>query len=231
MFSRQQTFRFSGRARRLLGLVLLLSVFASFIPLPIAPVQISVEKDRSEPFPCQDRPCGCRSAQQCWKKCCCFTNEQKLAWTRRNHIPAPRIVLEQIAREKRDTSLVHTTKCTAAGSVCRLSCCERPSSDDETQADASAPAGTSQNSSRYVLGLFVQQCHGGGLSWNSLPWSLLPPLVELPAWPLMVVAAPSFVRTLPAEVYDSPPVPPPRCVGSKLLSSESAVKVFRLMKC
>ena len=39
-------------------------------------------KDQSVPFPCQNRPCGCRSADSCLKKCCCFTAAQKVAWAK-----------------------------------------------------------------------------------------------------------------------------------------------------
>lgn len=69
------------RARRLTGLLLLLSMCASLFPLPL-PVRSPSGKDRSLPFPCQDRPCGCMSAAQCWRKCCCFTDQEKLAWAR-----------------------------------------------------------------------------------------------------------------------------------------------------
>lgn len=42
------------------------------------------------PFPCQSRPCGCLSAEQCWKgDCCCFTLEEKLAWAEANGVEPP----------------------------------------------------------------------------------------------------------------------------------------------
>lgn len=38
--------------------------------------------DGKLPFPCQNRPCGCRSASNCLKKCCCFRPSQNSATAR-----------------------------------------------------------------------------------------------------------------------------------------------------
>ncbi|MEX0713562.1 MAG: hypothetical protein WD278_14490, partial [Pirellulales bacterium] len=51
------------------------------VPLPGAPA-----KDRSRPFPCMDRRCGCHSAGECRESCCCFSDEEKLAWARRHQV-------------------------------------------------------------------------------------------------------------------------------------------------
>jgi hypothetical protein len=54
------------------------------VPLPAA-----TAKDVSAPFPCQDHPCGCRTAEQCWTNCCCFTPEQRWAWARQRAVRPP----------------------------------------------------------------------------------------------------------------------------------------------
>lgn len=56
-------------------------------------------KDLSKPFPCMHRACGCRSAEQCWRGCCCFSNRQKLAWARENKVTPPDYVAAAAARE------------------------------------------------------------------------------------------------------------------------------------
>ena len=90
--------------RGLVSLSVLLGVCAMLFPLPIAPLpQNSPEKDSSEPFPCQNRPCGCRSADQCWKKCCCFNNAQKVAWAKANNVKVPEIVLVAVKKENEAT--------------------------------------------------------------------------------------------------------------------------------
>jgi hypothetical protein len=94
--------------RGLISLSVVMVVCALMLPLPVSPwTQDSAEKDTSEPFPCQNRPCGCRSAMQCWKKCCCFNNTQKIAWAKANNVLVPAFVLaaretEKTAEESKD---------------------------------------------------------------------------------------------------------------------------------
>lgn len=73
------------------GLVLLGYVLSALgIPIPVRATPAT-----SQPFPCQHRACGCRTAQQCWEKCCCFTHEQKLAWARQHGVEPPAIARQQ----------------------------------------------------------------------------------------------------------------------------------------
>lgn len=90
-----------GTMRRLLSLVVTLGICAMVLPLPVTMLQQEpAEKESSEPFPCQNRPCGCRSAEQCWKKCCCFSNTQKIAWAKSNGVKVPDYVLAAAVKEK-----------------------------------------------------------------------------------------------------------------------------------
>ena len=41
-------------------------LFRLFARRPPIPVPAAVHKDASQPFPCQNHPCGCRTAEQCW---------------------------------------------------------------------------------------------------------------------------------------------------------------------
>lgn len=41
------------------------------------------------PFPCQGHRCGCRTAEQCWRECCCFTVQQRLVWAQSHGITPP----------------------------------------------------------------------------------------------------------------------------------------------
>ena len=78
---------------------------ASGLPLPLAVAptdrghhaagQIAA-KDRSRPFPCMDKPCGCGSAEQCFAGCCCHTPAWQLAWARAHDVePAVLAALER----------------------------------------------------------------------------------------------------------------------------------------
>ena len=131
--------------RGLLSLCVMLGICAMLCPLPSAPRSPdSQEKDSSEPFPCQNRPCGCRSAEQCWKKCCCFNNAQKVAWAKLNNVKVPDFVLVAAKSESltereigsRNTSDAKGTGATKATGSClkcqnksvattKASCCDK----------------------------------------------------------------------------------------------------------
>lgn len=80
---------------------------SSGLPLPPAPRGVGraaaarlAAKDRSRPFPCMDKPCGCATAEQCFTSCCCRTPAQRLAWARAHQVaPAVLAALEhRVAR-------------------------------------------------------------------------------------------------------------------------------------
>jgi hypothetical protein len=50
---------------------------------------IPTRKPRGQPFPCQDHACGCRSAEECWRHCCCFSPTERLAWSQAQGIDPP----------------------------------------------------------------------------------------------------------------------------------------------
>src|SRR5262245_20930658 len=109
---------FHCRARRVFRLVrptALVLAMAGFlagtigIPLP----QIATrDKDRSRPYPCMDHACGCASAEQCWRSCCCFTNREKVAWAAKQGVALPPYVIAAAQREQATAA----TPCCASGS-------------------------------------------------------------------------------------------------------------------
>jgi len=72
--------------RRFTAIVVLLgyALGQGVVPLPRI-----VSKTSEIPFPCQHHACGCVSAAKCWKSCCCFTKEQKIAWAESRQIAVP----------------------------------------------------------------------------------------------------------------------------------------------
>lgn len=213
MFSRWRTIRQTAWPRRLTGAVLVLSVCTTLIPLPSGEGP-SVGKELSEPFPCQDRPCGCRSAEQCWKKCCCFTQEQKLAWARRQRVSVPLIVLERPARRDLKTSFSSWEL-----SWKTSSCCDRRSPRNRSTAETGSEVERDSSAKHFVIGVLVQQCQGAGLTWNSLPWTVVPDPLTLIDVGNPTDETPRFRPHLPAEVCIAPPVPPPRQVACSLLAA------------
>jgi hypothetical protein len=76
----------SLRARRLCVAVVLVAYCVTALGVPIS---AAVEKDHSQPFPCQDHACGCRTADDCWGQCCCFPPGERLAWASSRGLQVP----------------------------------------------------------------------------------------------------------------------------------------------
>ncbi|QDV49050.1 hypothetical protein [Gimesia fumaroli] len=208
------------RARRLVSLLVLVSFCASFVPLPVAS-RSPVEKDQSAAYPCQNRPCGCQSAEACWKGCCCFTNQEKVAWAEANGVTPPTYVIAAAARESADSvckagGCCSKTKSAKASELIPTAsktkgCC---SSSHSQPANVPAVKATEEESeTQFVIGVFVQKCQGQGLFWNSLPWAILPEVQAGLIHADPVVWSVPVSLTAPARAVE-PPEPPPRVVSA-----------------
>lgn len=109
------------RQNKLIQAVLMIGMFAFALNIP---TPVVVQKDLEVAFPCQNRPCGCENAQQCWDSCCCFSDAEKLVWAQANQITPPDWFLERIADEQLIARLqAKTDKPTAAAAQKKSSCC------------------------------------------------------------------------------------------------------------
>lgn len=207
------------RVRRLVSLLVLVSFCASFVPLPVAS-RSSIKKDQSAPYPCQKRPCGCRSAEQCWKSCCCFTNKEKLAWAEANRVVPPTYVIAAAAKESAD-AVCKTGGCCSKQNPATIqeivvtdlkaeSCCSSsgPSHSDKVSTSKTADE---EDEVVFVIGVLVQKCQGQGLFWNSLPWAILPEVQAIVTCADPVLWARPTSIMVPARAVE-PPEPPPRVV-------------------
>jgi hypothetical protein len=176
-------------------------------PLPAAAV-----KDRHRPFPCQNRPCSCLTADECWKgDCCCFTLEEKLAWAEASGIEPPAHVRPLVESRRsappqnepccRGTQGCHEPSdhnCPACTAKCSEKGCENKN-------------GAYQPRVRWLLGLFRQKCRGEGPAAFQLPPTVLPNA----SGRILPVAEPAgHVVSLDCRVIstsDRPLTPPPRC--------------------
>ena len=181
-------------APRLVSLSVLLGMLFSMAPLSVGERSV---KDLSQPFPCQHRACGCRSAAQCWKSCCCFSNSQKLAWARVHQVQPPEFVV---------ASVEHTPlpeKCDSTG------CCHQPLRVRKSAADPTT-AVAAPDQTRYVVALLAHQCQGHYWYWNSLPWTILPAVGLLNRMPQRTSAKLAIFSERLLFAQQQPPVPPPR---------------------
>ncbi len=222
MFGRRAQF---GRRlfRRLVGLVVLVSVCASFFPLPVGTVPPR-GKDQSEPFPCQNRPCGCASADQCWKQCCCFTNAEKLVWAKANGVTPPQFVVDA-ARAESSAKVVkdeasrkklcphctksaiseHSLACHQASS--KSECCSTSGRDQQHRDGEQAQP--EEDSTRFVIGIEMMKCRGQGLFWNSLPWAVIP-VAHVPEFQSDLGSWDRPQSAVAASIAAEPPEPPPK---------------------
>lgn len=205
-------------ARGLICLTVLLGMVAAVVPLPVG-TRSRPDKDRSQPFPCQNRPCGCRSADQCWKKCCCFSNTQKVAWAKANRVKPPEFVV-QAATEEQPQVACHPKSC------CSKVATPQPKLDSKLRSESPAestaarsdhgrtasqkPLAEKARATTYVLGAMAQQCQGIGWSWSAVPAVILPVDWKLPS--VMEVCIATVIPC--SETYPRrtllPPEPPPR---------------------
>ena len=126
------------------AMAILLAIGCCAVWLPVPQVS-SPEKDHSEPYPCMDHPCGCASAEQCWRKCCCFTNQQKVAWAERSGVKVPDYVVTAAAREKAQvTAAAARPKCAQCVAASRACGAARKVSSHRHTVAAEAPGAASE---------------------------------------------------------------------------------------
>lgn len=209
MASRRNT-NWRLRAQRLICLIVLVGVACAFLPVP-GSTKLEDGKDNSRPFPCQNRPCGCRTADQCWKQCCCFTNSQKVAWAKSQGVVPPGFVVAAADSEAAGASHVAKSH-TGNGGCCGASCHGSPRVKIVAKKSAKGPrpSSDSQKSQKTVMVIAAQTCQGHNWHWVSLPWSVGVAVVCIERR-----AIPGNFWTVPdprscERGSEEPPVPPPR---------------------
>lgn len=172
-------------------------------------------KDRSARFPCQDTPCGCLSARQCFTDCCCRSPAETLAWARANGVTADVL----LALEQRAAGPVEPK---AGG------CCAADASEDLSEvcfeydylaatgqtaaaAESDDPAVAVVPVSAHAVVLkSLLACNGLLAEWLAAVTCLPPSLVSAVScgeWPPEVLSLPTVSA---ACERDEPAAPPPR---------------------
>ena len=228
--------------RRGVAAATLLAMLVCQLPAPLALPTAANGKDRSELYPCRDRPCGCGSAAQCWAGCCCFTNAQKVAWAEANGVTLPAFVRAAAEREavsqiparsassgpraQRAEPKSEPTTAPAPHSCCgkakpkkpepKPSCCGTDPAACEIEAAKDEDAATGDAPAKPLCGWHAQKCRGEIAACGSLPWALRPNLYEALGVPPVAWDRP---RSYEAEACGAePPTPPPRATPAAFLS-------------
>jgi hypothetical protein len=152
-----------ARSRRYVATLSLLHYLALLVGIPLP---MPAAKDSSRPFPCQHHRCGCQNAEQCWKHCCCFTNEQKLAWARANGVTPTVDLLADNPEEHEHDDHDHVV---AAGSCHARECCSHREKDRPAHVPTADDRGQ-----RSIAGLDAARCHGNSLLFVALNLHVTP---------------------------------------------------------
>ena len=198
------------------------ALLASGLPLPlgaVAPGGASpaaekrlAAKDRSTPFPCMDKPCGCVTAEQCFTNCCCNTPAETLAWATAHQVdPAVIVALQRRVAAPPEKTVAASSCCSAKQ---QASCCSAPSEPaccSETAAgEETASPDVEPMSSHTVVLKSMLACGGIVSQWLSVGGAPPPPVVVA-----VVSTAPLVEAILPGDavfscVRAAPDAPPPR---------------------
>jgi hypothetical protein len=174
-------------------------------------------KDRSRPFPCMDKPCGCTTAEQCFTNCCCHTPAELLAWAQARRIePAVIVALERRAAGPEGVASGGTVgRPTQAANCCstaaRPACCAE--TDRPACCSASAPVPVEPEAVpvavRTVVLRAMLACGGIVSQWLTVGGSLPPPRVEfsLPSPFVEVCICGDYAAD---SISVAPALPPPR---------------------
>lgn len=198
--------------------VVLFSLTAGAVGVPITR---GLRKDSLQPFPCQDCPCGCVDAEQCWRSCCCQTNTQKLAWARAHHVTPPEFVVAAASHETRGGPTADPKGAASCCSRLRAAppCCRRGTEPSRRDPAPSADrAASPRGQVRWVLLEAANRCRGVTSFW------LLLSQVAVPAASVWRPAEPACLdhyvsRTIRlVSVRIPPPVPPPKLVAASSIN-------------
>jgi hypothetical protein len=185
-------------------------------PVPVHPV-----KDHSQPFPCQDHPCGCHTAEECWSHCCCFTPEERWAWAREHGVEPPAYAERPHKPEATTTPANgwHTprvraltsdgcTHCTEPAAASR--CCENQSCCQAEQHASRSAQKDPPRAPRWTSGLSAFACHGQGTMWVSTGAVTPPPTCTTWHAELACTGRLGCVDIVSSRLSSPPAEPPPR---------------------
>jgi hypothetical protein len=219
----------------------LYGLVASGLPLPVmsppagtAAARKLAGKDRSQPFPCMDKACGCDSAERCFTNCCCHTPAETLRWAKARGID-PAVIAALQRRVAAATPAPPAGSCCAAKQEAKPSCCTaavppKPSccaadeddargaaavcSEDESLANDSAPGfeppADEEPATKVVILRAMLACGGIVAQWAAACVSLPPPEIMTCPFPWPCIGTVTVRDEVSFGTGGPPDLPPPR---------------------
>lgn len=179
-------------------------VSAAGIPLPTGNMTLK----SGEIFPCMDCPCGCNSAEQCWRSCCCHTLAERVDWAREHGVRPPEYAIDEARRQRIDLCWLDEP----AGSQTAMKCCAAQGGQNKPccccHHDDAAAKDSDRAASRVVVWKALA-CGGQSLNWLTAVPTLIAVRHE-PAdrLPLVAWLGPP-ISACADGIADEPVVPPP----------------------
>jgi hypothetical protein len=174
-------------------------VVALGLPMPLTTPAAESHASAKEMFPCMNCPCGCRTAEHCWRGCCCYTMTQKLAWAKAHGVTPPDFV--RVAAEKESAAAAKREEPAPSCPHCHKK-------ESAVRAQAIPEIATSGNKSVSIIKALECRGLGGGLL-AAVP-ALLPRAVPFVPLPPPLLETLSYVTMLLQEAVLLLPTPPPR---------------------
>ena len=206
--------RFRTTLRLLLVGLCVVAHLAITIGFPVPTVSARTDYS-SKPFPCQHHHCGCHSAEQCWRSCCCMSMREKLAWAKEHGVTPPDYVLvaaaEEAAEDEPGSCCAHAEHqvaecCSTHGGG---SCCSKKKHGGCSECSHETDA--AKDAVEWVIGIHAQKCQGLALLWITTGAIAPPPVpVDLPRDTNPPVWCAPVRPVFWQSVSQRPDVPPPR---------------------
>jgi hypothetical protein len=203
------TFRRYNRRMSSALLLLVFAVTAAGVPLPAG----NKSQKSGELYPCATCKCGCASAEQCWKSCCCHTLSERLAWAREHGVTPPAFALAEARHVGLLDTLASKTCCAKGVATPVPSCCQKKllasPAAEHTCCHKHTATSTTNGTNQHIVAWRVLSCRGQALSWLAAVPALV--VVRL-AWshqhPCVAWLGPAASEQ-GAGISDAPVVPPP----------------------
>lgn len=216
--------------RKALTFLVLVCFCAAVVPIPL-PSSDFLNKNDSQPFPCKNSSCGCKTAEQCWRSCCCLSLAERLAWAEKNGVSPPSYLLvpakidsrtmQKTASDPVANSLNKRSKCC---SNCK-SCCERSKAKGKLVQGGSRESGdirrvaeskesVSKSRGKTVVCLFALKCQGKSSAFHQLPWTIYSVPQDLILFDQQLGPVHLLSNPIPLPVHLEPDPPPPKLMHS-----------------
>lgn len=191
------------------------------IPLPSG-----ARRHSSEEYPCAASACGCATAEQCWRSCCCHSLAERFEWAREHRVRPPEYAIAAAQQAGIDLAwlglppvakkaeLAAKPPCDdhVAASDCPA-CCQAHSTCCQREDRACCAHEPNQpqkpTSADRIVAWRALACHGQSLNWlAATPTHIVPRPALSHDLPLVAWLGPATSEAA-CRVASSPDVPPP----------------------